>query len=125
MPTVKQWKLTREWTPAAAGSDETFALMNVEAGVRVIAASYRVLTAADAASTMTVSLGDGTGVQGFIANFDPETATIGDGGGTFLANSGGKLYSAADTIDVTYDQTTYAGVKPRVQFTVTFRREWP
>lgn len=125
MPTVKKWKLTRSWTPAAANADETAKLFEVAAGVRVVSASYRVLTPADGGSTMTVELGDGTDTDGLIAQFDPETATAASGAGAFLANSGGKLYTSADTIDVVYDQTGYAGTKPVVSFTVGFEREWP
>ena len=125
MPTVKTWKLTREWSPVAVGTGETTPLFNVAPGVRVVSASYRVLIASAAASVVTVSLGDGTDVAGFIAAFDPETATVAAGGGTFLANSGGKLYGAADTIDVVYAVTTAGVTNPKVQFTVTFVREWP
>lgn len=126
MPTLKQWKLTKDWTPAVIGADETAALFNVAAGVRVISASYRVKTNAAAGTDSTASLGDGSGVASFVAAIDTELGTLGDGAGAYLANAGGKLYTADDTIDVTYAHgTTPGATKPVIAFTVTFRREWP
>lgn len=125
MASVKTWKLSKEFQPAAVGTDETKVLFGVAAGVRVISASYRVLIASAASSAVTMTLGDGDDPDGYIAAFDPETATSASGAGAYFATSGGKLYTAADTIDVVYDQTTPGATNPKVLFTVTFQREWP
>lgn len=123
MPKVKQWTGRKIWQPAAVGSDETTTIFKLKKGQRLLSATARVDGPADASSTMTVSLGISGTVQGFIANFDPETATMVDGQGTLLANAGGYLATADIDVIVTYDQTTYAGTNVKVMFTWVIRDE--
>lgn len=117
-----------DFQPAAVGSDETKAVFNIRAGERVVFASVKPLIAAAASTQSTISLGDGSGVAGFITAYDTESAAVGtliDGGtATYFASSGGKLYLAADTIDATYDQTTPGATNPKCKFKIGVIREW-
>jgi hypothetical protein len=121
---------TKTWTPASATTDETAALFSVKKGERVLWASALPLVAATAGQVGTVSLGDGTAVAGYIAAFtvtqaaSPVNTPIG-GSGTMLAPSGGKLYTADDTVDVTFDYTSGGAIFPIVRFTIAVVREYP
>lgn len=112
----KRYIYNMNWTPVAVGSGETAALLTVQAGDRVLACSARVKTAS-AGTTSTLAIGDGTATGGYIAATDLDATVAGtlvDGGGTMLANSGGKLYTALDTIDATYVTGATPGATPPV-----------
>lgn len=120
-------QLQADWTPAAVGSNETTALFTVRAGERVVAASAECLTSAQASTTSTQELGDGTDTDGFIttANFDIENTagTIAQGTGALLLASLGKLYTADDTVDVKYVANSATGTKPVVRYRIWTLRE--
>lgn len=113
--------------PAAVGAGETKALFKVHAGDRVVWASARALIAAAAATDTTVTLGDGTSTDGFIAAIDLEATAAGtrvNGAGALFNQSGGKLYTADDTIDAVYAGTTYGATNPKLRFVIAvIRRE--
>lgn len=120
---TKQWTARKSHQPAAVGSDETVTIFSLKKGQRLLSATARVDIAAAASSAVTFSLGISGTVQGFIANFDPETATFVDGQGTLLANSGGYLATADIDVISTYDQTTPGATNPKVTYTWTIRDE--
>jgi hypothetical protein len=116
-----------DFQPAAVGANETKALFAVNAGERVIWASARVQIAAAAATDTTVTLGDGASAAGYIAAIDLEATAAGTlvgGAGALLASSGGKLYTADDTVDVVYAGTTYGATNPKIKFKIAVVREW-
>lgn len=121
--------LQKTFQPAAVATDETKALFPIKKGERVLWASAQKLTLAAAATDTTITLGDGDDPDGFIAAIDTEDGAVGDlinGAGAYLATSGGKLYTADDTIDAVYDNgTTVGAVNPKVRFTVCVVREYP
>lgn len=118
----------RSFQPAAVGSGETTAVFSVSKGERVVWASYLPLIAS-AGTTSTLDLGDGTGTTGFIAALDLDTNAAGtpvSGAGTFLANSGGKLYTVDDTVDAVYTTgATPGATNPKGIFCIAVVREWP
>jgi hypothetical protein len=119
---------TKVWSPAAVGSTETAAIIPVKKGERVLWASAVVLTAAAASTDTTVELGDGTDTDGFIAAIDLEANAAGtyvNGAGALLASSGGKLYTADDTIDAKYAGTTFGATTPKLRFTVAIVKDVP
>lgn len=117
---------TVDFSPAAVGTDETRALFAISKGERVTKSSYLVLIASAAASAVTMTLGDGTDPDGYLVSFDPETATTATSTGALHTAAGeGFLYTADDTIDVVYDQTTPGAVNPKVQFQVTIEQVTP
>jgi len=129
MPFVNVMSRTQLFTPAVVTTDETRALFNVHKGDRVLWASAIVQVAASVGQVGTMSLGDGDGVAGYIAAFTPTAASAGVGvpivgAGTFLAFSGGKLYTVDDTIDVVFDYTSGGVINPRVRFTIALVREY-
>lgn len=75
-------------------------VVNIPAGTHVTAVFAEVLTT-DA--TMTFDIGDGADPDGYVAAADAATAATVMGAGT-LASSG-KLYTAADTIDLAVPAT--------------------
>lgn len=114
--------------PAAIGSDETKAVFTMRPGERVLFSSSKLLQAADASTTSTVTLGDGVDPDGFIkaTDLDLETATIrvlAQGTGAYLDVGGGKLYTVADTIDVVYANGTEGATLPIVEFRIAVYRE--
>lgn len=112
--------------PTAVGSNETKGLFNVKAGERVLWASCRALIAAAAATDTIMTLGDGTSVAGYIASIDLEltvAGTIVNGQGVLLNQSGGKLYTVDDTVDVVYSGTTYGATNPKMKFVICLARE--
>lgn len=116
------------YSPAAVGAGETAAVFSVPKGLRVWACSMIVLTAAAASTDTTIGLGDGTSTVGYIAATDLEVSVAGtlvNGQGALLNQSGGKLYTVADTIDALYAGATFGAVLPKVQFTIVYSREWP
>jgi hypothetical protein len=121
----------RYFSPAAVGSNETTPLFPVNKGERVVWASHNPFVNAAAATASTMTLGDGSDVDGFISttDLDLETSVVGTpigGTGAYLANSGGKLYGADDTVDVVYTASgTPGAVVPRVLFVIIVAREQP
>lgn len=116
-----------DFQPAAVGSNETKALFAVRAGERVVFASARCLTAAAASTDTTMTLGDGASAAGYIAAIDLEATAAGtlvNGQGALLNQSGGKLYTADDTVDVVYAGTTYGATNPKYKFKIGVVREW-
>ena len=87
-----------------AGAQGTYALFNVPAGVIVLDVKSNVNEAFDA--SVTITIGDGTDVDGFLASakIAPQSA-VSSGvlkstlSGTQEAFAGGRKYAAADTID--------------------------
>lgn len=121
--------ITREFQPTAVGSNETTAVFSVQAGERIVWASCLPITAAAAATTSTITLGDGSDVDGYITttDYDPEAAALGvpiPGTGAYLANSGGKLYTVDDTIDAVYTANGATGARPKVRFLIALMKEW-
>lgn len=109
------------YEPAAVGSTETVALFQVKRGDRVLALHVERQILAAASTTSTIEIGDGTDVDGFVAAIDTESGAVGglvEGAGAFMANSGGKLYTADDTVDAVYTiGATPGAVKPRIKYT--------
>jgi hypothetical protein len=123
MPTQAIRIHTRTWTPASATTDETVAFFSIAKGQRVLWASATPLVMASVGQVGTITLGDVTDPDGFIVAFTPTAAlmTLGTplgGGGAYLANSGGKLYTAATTIDVVWDYTSGGVIFPVVRFRI-------
>jgi hypothetical protein len=119
----------REMTfqPTAVGSDQTKALFNIKKGERVLAASARASIAAASSTDTSMILGDGTDTNGYIEAIDLETTAAGtlvNGAGTLLAFSGGKLYTADDTVDVIYAGSTYGATNPKYVFKIAVVQEW-
>jgi len=117
------------WEPAVTATAETKQILAVQAGWRVVHASFRHDTAAAATTDSTAELGDGDDTDGYIAAADLELRTAGtysNGAGAYLATAGGKLYSVADTLDIKYTVPTAAGaVRPKIHWTVGLVQEWP
>lgn len=127
---------SKDFQPAAVGTTETTAVFSVRAGERVLWASAKPLIAAAASTNCTMDLGDGDDTDGYIVGatsgtagtFDLETATVGiaiAGAGALLANSGGKLYLADDTVDVVYTHATNGATNPKVRFRIAVVNEGP
>lgn len=117
------------FTPAAVGSAETAVCYRIASGERVVWTSTKLSRPAAAASTATATIGDGSDVDGFVTTSDLSlTASAGamaNGSGAYLANSGGKLYTTSDTVDVTYapggDPKTTA---PIIAVAIGVARDW-
>jgi hypothetical protein len=127
MSRTKQWTVNKTYQPAAVGTAETPGILAVKKGQRVIAVTCMPLIAAGAGTNTTISLGDTAGVATLLAAVDTETMTPGtpiDSVAAALANAGGKLYTADDTIKADYiNGGTPGAVNPKVRFTVTIRDE--
>jgi hypothetical protein len=85
-------------------------------------------TNASVGAVGTVSLGDTAGVANYIAIFTPTLAaspvgTYIAGAASNLANSGGKLYTAADTVKVDFIYTSGGVIKPVIKFHIAVTRE--
>jgi hypothetical protein len=98
------------------GAADVLQVFNVPAGTLVRHVAYEVVTAEGA--TLTFDIGDGDAAAGYISNANGNSA--GARGVNTLAlteatpntvtgYSGGKFYSAADTIDITLDHAVDAG----------------
>jgi len=110
----------RQWSPAAVGSGETTPIFAVAKGERVIAAGCRITTPWAGGSTATITLGDGTDPDGLLPTADVTETTAGEyasAAGAYLAGNG-KLYSAADTLDVVYTPNTPGATNGVVVFWV-------
>jgi hypothetical protein len=105
-------------TMAAAGkiaATDTIKAINVPDDTLVLGTVTRVMTACTD-TTATVDVGDGDDVEGFDAAVDI-TAAAGTNGWTnndadaySMQIASGKVYSAADTIDVLFNNDTTNGV---------------
>lgn len=118
------WK-TKDFRPAVIGTNETALIFPVAAGWRVIDARVRVVEAWTAASTPTISLGDGTDVDGYVtdADIDEESVAEYPGNGAFLNLARqGKLYSVDDSIDLTYVAGVTPGTTGKVRVSCLFAR---
>lgn len=91
---------------AAIAATDVIELFQVPIGMKVYDATLTVLTPATAAAT--ASVGDASSAAGFIAAGTAMNAAAGTQVGTVvgdaygLAAAGGKLYTAADTVDITF-----------------------
>ncbi len=119
--------------PALVGTTETTALFNIKAGERVLWASAEIMINSAGTTNSTMDLGDGDDADGFVVGstsgagtFDLELGTVGvayPGAGALLANSGGKLYLADDTVDVTYTHATNGATNPKARFRIAVIKE--
>jgi hypothetical protein len=93
---------------AAIATSDVFPLVNVPAGAFVLTVSYKVITAEGA--TCTFGLGDGSGTSGYAsaANGNTTTNATSFNGTTTPTYGVGKLYTAADTIDLILSSGTAA-----------------
>jgi hypothetical protein len=120
--------VSRIFQPALVGTAETKELLRVAAGERVLWVSVMPMIAAAAASNTTIEVGDGSDTDGFVAAIDTETMVAGTligGAGALLAASGGKLYTATDTVDAKYVVTTAGATNPKVVVTIAVVRDYP
>lgn len=121
--------IRKRFVPAAVGTGETTALFSVAAGERVLWCSVRKEVLAATTTDSTITIGDGDDADGYVAAIDTEAGAVGDlidGGGAYLAESGGKLYTAEDTVDAVYAEgTTPGATAPQVNVLVAIAREWP
>lgn len=118
---------TYDATENVGAAADVFQMIAVPAGTFVHRVFYEVL-AADATQTMNV--GDGSDVDGFIAAADVGTAgnkgvttfALTEGApNTVTGYSGGKFYSAADTIDIEVPATkAYDTLKVRIVAEVSY-----
>ena len=105
---LKFFKRSRtSWAPASYTANETFNMWNVAAGDLVGACFARIRTAFDGTSP-SASIGDGDDVDRFMTTTNVGVATTGlkRGTGAGLTETLGYLYTAADTIDITFTAAT-------------------
>lgn len=107
----------------ALAASDVMEVIPVPAGTIVSNVGMQVTTAAGV--TSTIAIGDGTAAAGYLAATSAN-ATGWSGGVPVLASgafaptlSGGKLYSAADTIDITLGTAVPAAAVVRVFATLT------
>lgn len=88
---------------ATIGSTDTVQFLNVPAGAWVLGVVSKVETAGTA--TCNYIVGDGADPNGYIdtTNADDLGCATPLGGAFAIQTTGGKFYSSADTIDVTFD----------------------
>lgn len=131
MATAQIRTRTKLWSPSTgATTTVTDAVFQVKRGERVLWASFNILVCASVGAVGTVSLGDGTSTQGFIANFTPTAASAGlntptAGSGALFNPSGGKLYSTDDTVDAVFTYTSGGVIVPVIRFVIATVREYP
>jgi hypothetical protein len=128
MPNVEV--VRRTFQPAAVGSAETTARYAVAKGQRVLAASVKGITAAASSTTSTIQVGDGDDPDGFVTTSDYDlenaAATIRAGTGAYVDSTAtGRLYTAADTVDVTYTPGTPGATNPKIAVSLLVVRDWP
>jgi hypothetical protein len=114
--------ISKVFAPAAVGTSETTALFSMRAGQRVHWATVVPLRAAAASTSSTITIGDAAGgVDGYViatTDYDPEASAVGtliQGTGTLFAQSGGKLYTADDTVDAVYTANAATGAIPKIR----------
>ena len=95
------------WVPAAYATNETFQMWNVEIGELVAACFARIEVAFDGTSP-SASVGDGDDVDRFMTTTNLGVATTGlkRGTGAGFTETLGYLYTAQDTIDITFTAAT-------------------
>jgi hypothetical protein len=118
---------TKTFEPAAVGSDETKALFSMRIGDRVRSMTLVPIRAAAGSTSSTITIGDDTGAtEYFNSAYDPEAAAVDgtpiDADGTGIAAGGGKLYTAADTIDIIYTANGATGALPKCRVTIEYTR---
>lgn len=120
--------LERDFQPTAIGSTQTKALFAVKAGERCIAASLKILIGSQVGTaTSTYKVGDGATTDGYMAaegTVQVAGVLIDGGAGAFFASTGGKLYTADDTIDIVYTFAVPGNINPKCRVRVVLRREW-
>lgn len=77
---------------------DTMAVLNIPAGTIIHNVVLEVITA-EATGTPTINVGDGTDPNGWVAGAVTSAAGKFLGAGAYVA-AGGKLYTAADTLDL-------------------------
>ena len=116
--------VTKIFEPAAVGSSETTALFTVKAGQRVLWATVKPIRAAAGSTNSTIEIGDDGDTDRFVkatTDYDPEASAVGtliSGTGAGLANSGGYLYTADNTVDVVYTASGASGALPKLKVTL-------
>lgn len=128
MSSVMIRRLVRTFTPSDRAQDETKQLWQLQAGERVVWASLRIVTRSETGvATSTYRLGDGSDTDGYIAdtNTDQAAGTIVAGAGAYTNQAGGKLYTAADTVDLVYTANTGGATTPACKVYVAVARDWP
>lgn len=107
-----EWKVsTFDFEPTAAQMIVTdpvaYAIMGVKRGTLVAAVAVRIGVVFDGTG-MSLVVGDdvagGGDIDGFVAAADVTEGTLGlyDGYGAYFSGANGRLYTADDTIDITY-----------------------
>ncbi len=120
----------RYFQPAAVGSNETTALIQVRKGERVLWASLQRLVLSAGGSTPILVIGDGDDTDAFMPTVtlaDGAANDFVDGRGTYagLEAIHGKLYNALDTVDVTYTAGgTPGATNPKVRINIVTVMEW-
>lgn len=97
----KQTVLTGTFDAAKRGlaAADVATVVNIPAGTHVSGVFVEVLTVDDA--THVFNVGDGAAVAGHVSGADAATLGLTQGAGTLIASTTlGKLYTAADTIDI-------------------------
>lgn len=88
---------------------DVYQVLPVESGIQVLNVSTKVVTPNNAGTTSAVDVGDGTDPNGFDNQVDmkaaADTLSIGIGGTDAYITTVGKLYTAADTIDLVFTVT--------------------
>lgn len=120
----------KRYTPSAVGSADTaHGFLRVKKGQRLTNLSIKVLGNTDAATTPTISVGDGAGNASLVATTAALTAANFALGSLIDAAAmplQGKLYTADDTLTVTYTPgATPGATAPVIELMAIFEREWP
>lgn len=110
--TVKTMKQTVDMNDVNYGSGDVLQLFDIAIGERVDFVALQVVVIED--STLTLNAGDGADVNGYIVAANAETLGWNDSdialaSGAFVGYSRGKLYAAADTLDVILSAAGNAG----------------
>lgn len=94
---------------STAANADVYQVMNVSSGVVVLNVFTNIVTANNAATSSAVDVGDGADPNGYDNAVDMKatagTLTKGIGGTDAYVTADGKLYTAADTIDLTFAVT--------------------
>lgn len=94
---------------SAALDADVYQVLPVIKGVHVLNVSTKVVTPNNAGTSSAIDVGDGTDPNGFDNAVDMKataaTLSIGVGGTDAYITTGGKLYTATDTIDLVFAVT--------------------
>ena len=107
MAELKIYKRSKtNWTPVTYAANETFTMFNVAIGDLVLACFARVRTAFD--GDVAIAVGDDGDVDRFMTTTNVGATSTGlkRGTGAGFTETLGYLYTAANTIDITYTSTT-------------------